>query len=123
MAYESLGYVIGNTAKDTAQGGFSNAGNYTTVFDLKNLKVQVPTFECYHLYVSAPGGASFQIFINNGQWDNQLLGQANAWDAVQPMLLRPGDTIFFYWNVAVPSTPVPSVTAWFRYDTSFNTRR
>lgn len=120
MAYESFGGLVGSTALDTAQGGFANTGNYTTTFDATNMRFAVPTFECYHLYVNGPPGASFQVFINNLQWDNQLLGQANGWDPVQPMLLRPGDTIFFYWNVAVPNTIIPAVTAWFRYDTTVN---
>ena len=100
-----------------------NTGNYTAVFDPSVIAVNVPYFECYHIYVTAPvltgSGTSIQIAVNSGYWDYNLLAQANGWDPAQPIILTPGDTLYCYFNVPTSNTTVPMVTCWFRYDIAF----
>lgn len=121
MSYAGLGFrqVVG--VPDTTG---NNAGNWTCVIDPQVIAANVPYFEVYHLYVSAPTLAdvetTIQIALNQGLWDYNLLGNANGWDPAQPLIMTPGDTLYGYFNVPTDTTPAPIMTAWFRYDLAFN---
>jgi hypothetical protein len=91
------------------------AGNWTVSFPPSVLTVQQPTFEVHHIALSGPGGY-FEVYRNEDFWDTSLLGSQNSWDPSQPLLLRPGDTLNFYWSVATGAAP--KVTLWLRYNPS-----
>ena len=121
MPYASLGYRPATAAADVTG---NNDGNWTALFDQGSISNNVPYFELYHFYVSSPFLASgqqptIQVALNQGLWDYNQQGAGNGWDPSQPMLLTPGDTLYFYFNLPVDITPAPVVTAWFRYDTAF----
>jgi len=107
------------TVKAAADTTGRNAGNYTAVFDATVLGIQNPYFEMYKLYLTAPvlagGSTQVDVGLNLNYWDTTLIGQRNAWDADQPLLMTPGDTLYVYFNVPTSNTTVPVVYAWFRY--------
>lgn len=88
------------------------AGNWTVTFPPSLIAVQQPLFEAYHIVLSGPGGY-FEVYRNSDFWDTSLLATQNSWDPQQPLLLRPGDTTYFYFSVAAGDAP--KVTMWLRY--------
>jgi len=116
VAYVPLGYRPVIATADTTG---LNTGNWTAAFDPRLLSIQQPVFEMYKLYVRAPvqagGSTQLDVVLNNGYWDTTLIGQRNAWDAVQALLMTPGDTLYVLFNVPTSTTPAPTVYAWFRY--------
>lgn len=96
-----------------------NKGNYTNAFTPGVLAVDVPYFEAYHaLFTSAQLLAQVTVWINGAQWSFAAAGYGGGaeWDPVNPMLLRPGDEVYFFWNTASSVTTAPIVTLWLRYD-------
>ncbi len=114
MTYISLGSRTVIAAKD--QTGL-NAGNWTNAFTTSVMTMFPGQFECYHMVVTqVPAGTSGQIFIGARQWGFTFPDSGTEWDPVQPMLLNPGEEIYVLWATKATGTPVPMVTAWFRYD-------
>jgi hypothetical protein len=81
------------------------------------INVNVSRFECYKLIVTGSAAtATFNVYVNTYQWDTAVYAVNNSWDPQQPLLLTPGDTLFFYYSSASSDGHQPSITAWFRYD-------
>lgn len=117
MAYVTLGpRPVVAKADSTGQ----NTGNYTAVFDQTVMSINVPEFELYHMFITAPTltgqSTTAQIKLNQAFWDATLIGQLNSWDPSQPMILTPGDTISILFNVPTTNATAPTVTCWFRYN-------
>jgi hypothetical protein len=87
------------------------AGSWTASFAPKDLNFSVPLAEVYHITVNGPGGY-FLVYINEDFWDAASYGGVNSWDPSEPMLIRPGDTVYFYWSVS--GGTAPQVTIWLR---------
>jgi hypothetical protein len=94
----------------------NNTGNWTIAFTPGILNVNVAEFECYKIVVTGAAGSTFTVFIENKQWDLAIYGAANSWDPMQPMILRPGQTLYFYYSDAVTDNTPPVATIWLRYD-------
>lgn len=117
MAYKRLNT---RTLTGTADTTFRNTGNWTNAFTSDVINQQVAFFECHHMVVqAAPAGASATIYIGQVfySFTSPGAGAGSEWDPAQPMLLQPGDSVFFFWNAVATGTP-PVVTMWFRYDDS-----
>jgi hypothetical protein len=67
---------------------------------------------------NVPVGAGAVILRNSRQYSYVQPFSGSEWDPSQPMGLFAGDEIDFLWNVASSTTPLPVVTAFFRYDAS-----
>jgi hypothetical protein len=93
-------------------GNLIAAGNYTAQFAPKDLNFTVPLAEVHHIAIDGPGGY-IKVYINEDFWDTCSYGGQNSWDPSQPMLIRPGDIVSFYWSVA--SGGAPQVTIWLRH--------
>lgn len=116
MPYRTLGSRSASGAADTTG---QNQGNWTVQFTPKDLNVNVPEFECWKIVVKGSAAtATFDVFVNSQQFDIAVYGQRNSWDPVQPMILRPGDSLFFYYSTAATDGNQPQVTVWLRYDVS-----
>ena len=116
--YITLGSRVVTAAADLTG---RNTGNYTNWFTPAVLDVDVPYYECYHiLFTGAALLAQTTIWIGTAQWSFAVAGFGGGaeWDPANPMLLRPGDDVFFFWNTASTSASVPMVTMWLRFDTS-----
>jgi hypothetical protein len=84
----------------------------------------------------ATANSTILVYIDDYMWDETTYAQSNAWDAIQPMQVRTGQSIYFYiWEPAattttgntatgatITTTPAaagpPEVTIWLRYDTA-----
>jgi hypothetical protein len=93
-----------------------NSGNWTVVFDPNALNINVPIYECYQITVTGAPGSTFTVFVDLQQWSQSNNGQLNAWDPSQPLYLRPGQTVYFYYSDPDTDGIPPVVTMWFRYD-------
>ena len=114
MAYVTLGARTLLGAADTTG---NNPGNWTVVFDPNAININEPFFECYKIVVTgAAQTATFNVNVNVNQWDTAVYATNNSWDPAQPLLLRPGDTLYFYYSSASSDGKQPKITAWFRYD-------
>lgn len=92
----------------------TGAGNWTVSFPASVLTVQVPLFEVYHIAVNGPGGYIL-VYRNEDFWDTTNYGGQNSWDPQQPLLVRPGDGLTFYWSIGTGTAPV--MTLWLRHNT------
>jgi hypothetical protein len=117
VAYVGLGPRRVVAAADTTD---NNIGNLTSVFDPKVLGITVPWFELYRgVADQVTPGTTATVYVNTYESSANVFGSVAEWDPAQPPLLRPGDSIFFYWSLAEASTPLPVVTLWFRYDADY----
>jgi hypothetical protein len=114
MPYRTLGSRQTLGQADTTG---NNTGNWTVTFDPNLLNANIPEFECWKIVVKgAAATATFDVFVNGNQWDISVYAKQNSWDPVQPMILRPGDTLYFYYSTASSDGNQPNITIWLRYD-------
>lgn len=114
MPYVGLGARKAVGAADTTG---NNPGNWTVVFDPNAINVNVGHFELYKLVVKgAAQTATFDVYVNVNQWDTAVYATHNSWDPVQPLLLTPGDSVYFYYSSKSSDGNTPTIWAWFRYD-------
>jgi hypothetical protein len=99
IPYRDLGgFPITSVVDPTGRNPYGPNTYATMVIDADTtFKTNITLTEVYHVWVSAAVGSSFQIWRNTLQWDNVLVG-ANAWDPSQPLPIRSGDVIYFYFN-------------------------
>lgn len=95
----------------------NNPGNWTLTATQADLNSYVAQAEVYQISIDGPVGSSFTVFRNTRRWNVVLQGWANTYDPVNPLYIRPTDTIFLYWNAAIGQLPVPTAIFWLRYDT------
>jgi hypothetical protein len=114
MAYVTLG---SRTAKGAADTTGQNKGNWTVQFAPKDLAVTETEFEVYKIVVTGgAGSATFNVFVDAQQWDTAVYATNNSWDPTQPMPVRYGQTVFFYYSSASSDGHQPQITIWLRYD-------
>lgn len=113
-AYRDLGPTLELTATlDTTN---NNPGNWTITADGQALNCKVAQAEIYQISIDGPVGSSLALYRNRRLWNRVLQGWQNTYDPQQPLIIRPEDTLFFYWTMGPPVTPVPTATLWIRYD-------
>jgi hypothetical protein len=116
-SYVDLGTPGPNTAGPDQTG--RNTGNLTNQLTSAFINITIAVFECYHMTVNnVPLGASAVIMKNSRIYSYTTPFSGSEWDPSQAMGLFAGDEIDFLWNVPVGTTPLPVVTAFFRYDAS-----
>lgn len=114
MPYASLGARTVTAGPDLTG---SNPGRLTSVFDTAVLAVTVPFFELYRAVVqSATPGCEATVCVDAYPASWNIFGTGAEWDPAQPPILRPGQSVFFYWDLSV-GRRAPVTTLWFRYDT------
>lgn len=100
-----------------------NPGNWTLQITEQDFNMNVPQFEIYHIYVSTtqevsfaaqPITGQFQVWINGLAWDNVPYAANNSWDPAQPMKLKTGDEVDFFFSFGSGQAPV--VTVWLQWD-------
>ena len=118
MPYQTLG---SRSAKGAADTTGQNTGNWTVTFDPNLLNVTVTEFEVYKIVVTgANASATFNVYLDAQQWDTAVYGTNNSWDPTQPMLVRYGQTIYFYYSSASSDGAQPLVTVWLRHELSLS---
>lgn len=104
------------TAKGAADQTGNNSGNWTVVFDPATLNVNVAEFEVYHMVVLGAPGSTFNVYVDSHQWDTNVFGTQNSWDPSQPLIMRPGETLYFYYSDPITDNNPPVVTVHLRYN-------
>lgn len=114
MTYVGLG---ARTVTGVADQTGRNPGNWTVTFDPNAINVNVSHFELYKLVVTgAAASATFTVYVNVNLWDTAVYATNNSWDPQQPLLLNPGDTVYFFYSSPSNDGHQPTIAAWFRYD-------
>ena len=113
MPYIELGTRKGVGAKDTTG---NNKGNWTVVFDSSDLAINTAYYEVYHVVIFGAPNSTMDWFVDNKQWETTVAADVNSWDPHQPLLLIPGQSLYFYWSDPVTDNNPPTVTLWLRYD-------
>lgn len=109
------------SAKDTTG---ANQNQLTAAFTQNILGTMPPVFEWYRAMVATsvpgqlftPAPAGIYLNIRKPVSFTYPVG-GTEWDPSQPILMRSGDELFFFWQLASSVTPVPVVTCFFRFDT------
>lgn len=114
MPYQTLG---SRSAKGAADTTGRNGGNWTVAFDPNILNVQVTEFEVYKIVVTgANASATFNVYVDVQLWDTAVYGTNNSWDPTQPLILRFGQTLYFFYSSASSDGSQPLVTVWLRHE-------
>jgi len=113
VGYVPLGSLRTESALDTSG---QNPGNWTTEISVNDVS-RVAVAEIYHAVVEGnlPGAfATIAIGIRTFSFTQPLSGA--DWDPVNPPLLNPGQTVYFFWNTPHGTGSAPVVTTWWRFD-------
>lgn len=113
MSYIGLGSRWKFGAADSTG---ENTGNWTIAFTPADLNVNMPYFEVYKMVISGAPGSSMDVFVEGNQWDTTIAADLNSWDPVQPLQMRPGESLYMYWSDPVTDNTPPLATIWLRYD-------
>lgn len=120
MTYLYLGRrgPITGTPDTTGQ----NIGNWTIAFTPPILNFTLAQVMIYKLQVSGAQGSSFDIWVDNDQWDVNIYGTQNSWhdDAGDELLIRQGQTLFLMYNNPNTDGQPPMATCFLRYDASLS---
>jgi len=118
MPYQTLGSRSATGKADTTG---QNPGNWTVQFAPKDLNVTVTEFEVYKIVVTkAAQTATFDVFVDAKQWDTSVYATNNSWDPVQPLIMRNGETLYFFYSSASSDGSMPKVTVWLRHEVSLS---
>lgn len=98
-----------------------NLGNWTIQFTPDILNVNVAQFEVYKMVVKGAANTTFDVYVENKQWDTAIYGTKNSWDPQQPLIMRPGETLYFLYSDPTSDNSPPTATIWLRYDPSIVT--
>lgn len=115
MPYINLGSTLPNVAVLDQTG--QNRGNLTNHLTASVINTFIANFECYHMVVTnVPGGAAAEILIGTRPYSFTFPFSGTEWDPQQPMLLNPGQDVYFLWSALASVKPAPIVTMYLRYD-------
>jgi len=113
--YRDLGPTQKQTATKDKTG--RNVGNWTIVFDPQTLNCKVAQAEVHQITIDGPIGSGMSLWRNQQPWNQVVQGWANNYDPTNPLYIRPGDSLFFFWHAAAGIwLPAPTATCWLRYD-------
>lgn len=79
-------------------------GGWAVTFSPADLAVK-EGFEIYHIAVRGPQASQMQFYVDETFYDITVRGDINSWDPAQAMYVRPGQTLYFYWNTNTGSAP------------------
>jgi hypothetical protein len=102
----------------------NNPGNLTNAFTVNVLGTMPPVYEWYRAVIGTQNPAQIAslipapcaIYMLNKPISFTYPAGGSEWDPSQPIPLRNGYEIYFYWQLAASTTPVPLVTLFLRYD-------
>jgi hypothetical protein len=117
MTYITLGSR--GPIKGAADNTALNPGNWTIAFSPDIINVNVTQFEIYKIIVNGAPNTTFKVYVDAAQWDSALYGQSNSWDPQQPLIMRPGQFLYFMYSDPITDNNPPNATIWMRYDSAF----
>lgn len=83
-------------------------GGWTVVFHPQDTALPAD-YIVYHIAILGPPGSSFRVYIDRVFYSNVARGDINEFDPSQPMYVRRGQSLFFYWNTAAGNRPQVSI--------------
>lgn len=119
MSYVTLGARGPVTGKPDTTG--HNTGKWTVSFPPEVLNVNTSEFEVYKMIVHGAANSTFDVYVDIQQWDTAVFGDQNSWDPSQPLIMRPGQTLYFFYSDATTDNTPPVATVWLRYDPNLGT--
>lgn len=89
------------------------AGGWAVQFTPQDTRIQ-EAFEIFHIAVQGPAApsCSLQLWLDTTFYSTTVRGDINDYDPNQPIYVRSGQTVNFYWNTTV--NPAPMVTIFCR---------
>lgn len=120
-SYRDLGPTQLLTA--TPDKTLRNTGNWTIVVTEQILNCKVAQAEVHQISIDGPIGSAMSVYRNQQVWNQVVQGWANNYDPVNPLYIRPGDTLFLFWKAPLVWLPIPTATLWLRYDTDLASNR
>ena len=106
--YSDLGPTLPLTAvADTNGQNPFGVGFWIITAAEQNLNVKVALAEIYQIAIDGPIGSSFKMYRNTRPWNFVLQGWSNYDDPIEPMFVRPGDSVYLFWNSTRAPTPRP----------------
>lgn len=112
----NLGFRTATAAIDnTGTNPFGN-GFWVATVDPKIWSQGSNEFEVYHISLKGPVGSQLEVWVDRSFYSTTPRGDVNEWDPKQPLEMRGGQTLYFYWNSAAAptSSTAPIVTVWIR---------
>jgi len=96
----------------------NNTGNWTVTFNPVTLAFTVPEVFVYKMQVTGAVGSSFDIFVENKQWDSNIFGNQNSWDddGGDTLKIAVGETLYYYYSDFTSDGTPPIITVFLRYD-------
>ena len=95
-----------------------NSGNWTIAFTPAILNVNVPEYFIYKIQVAGQLGATFNINIENVEWDVNIFGTQNSWhdEKDDSLVVRKGENVYILYSNPVGDNTPPVATIFLRYD-------
>jgi hypothetical protein len=95
-----------------------NTGNWTVTFNPVTLSFTVPEAFVYKIQVTGAVGSSFNVYVENKQWDSNIFGNQNSWDddGGDTLIIRVGESLYFYFSDQPSDLTPPIITVFLRYD-------
>lgn len=107
-----------------------NSGNLTNAFTVGVLGTMPPIWEWYRatIVTQTPGQiftpAPCSIYVDKSRAVSFTYPVGGTeWDPSQPIQLRQGNELYFFWQLASTVTPVPVVSLFARYDADLPANR
>lgn len=114
MSYKTLGSRGPVTGLLDTSG--HNPGNWTVAFTPDIIHITQFQFEVYKIVVKGAPNTTFDVYVELYQWDTAIYGTKNSWDPSQPLIMRPGESLYICYSDAVADDIPPQATIWLRYD-------
>lgn len=108
-----MAVVVGYLGHRTESGSLDSnnkvfAGGWTVSFTPDIIASPDPC-ECYHIALRGPSASYLEVWLDETFYSNVARGDKNDFDAVQPIRITPGTTMFFYWSIDGSTRPTVSI--------------
>lgn len=115
MSYKTLGPRGPITGVADPTG--NNTGNWTIIFNPVLMNFTIPEVYIYKLTVQGALGSSFDLYIENQKHASNIFGNQNDYnDDSDTLIIRPGETLYLYYNDPSSDGTPPVATIFLRYD-------
>jgi hypothetical protein len=96
-----------------------SAGGWAVQFTPDDIAIQENLFEIFHIAVQGPAApsSSLQLWLDTIFYSTTVRGDVNDYDPNQPIPVRSGQSVNFYWNTT--TNPAPVVTIFCRQPNPF----
>lgn len=86
-------------------------GGWAVQFTPEDIAVQESQFEIFHIAVQGPAdaGCNLQVWLDTIFYSATVRGDINDYDPNQPIPVRSGQTVSFYWDTTVNPAPIVSI--------------